>query len=73
MKKQGQRQSTIKKSDRKSIQLSWENIVIKTVPLKKRCSKEFIGEAKTILNDVSGSVLPGQFLSIIGASGIFIA
>lgn len=34
------RQSVFKKSERKLIQLSWENIVIKSVPPKKRCSRE---------------------------------
>ena len=42
------------------VQIAWKNIRIeastKTGP-------------KVILNDVSGSVLPGQFLSILGASG----
>ena len=44
------------------IQMSWSNVVIKTKTTKKFPSK-------TILDNVSGTVMPGQFLSIIGASG----
>ena len=44
------------------IQLSWSNVTISTKQTKK-------APAKTILDNVSGTVMPGQFLSIIGASG----
>jgi len=43
------------------VQISWKNIRIATNPKK--------GSSKVILNSVSGSVMPGQFLSILGASG----
>ena len=46
-------------TDQTLIQLSWKNIVIKTKG----------DNPKTILDGVSGSVAPGQFMSIIGASG----
>jgi len=61
-----------KPSTKKAMQLTFENIVIKTVPKVKKCCKGKnyeVPKAKTILNGVSGSILPGQFLSIIGASG----
>jgi ABC-type multidrug transport system fused ATPase/permease subunit len=61
-----------KPSTKKALQLSFENIVIRTVPkVKKFCKgKDYVPpEPKTILNGVSGTILPGQFLSIIGASG----
>jgi ABC-type multidrug transport system ATPase subunit len=36
----------------------------------KCCKKPMAGvEPKVILDDVSGTILPGQFLAIIGASG----
>ena len=64
-----------KPSTKKAMQLTWENIVIRTVPkVKKFCrGKDYKApEAKTIIDGVSGTILPGQFLSIIGASGKFI-
>jgi len=53
------------------IQLTFKNVVIHTVPAKRKFYSKSadIPESKTIINDVSGTVLPGQFLAIIGASG----
>ena len=51
------------------VQISWKDISITTVPKAGCCGKKPDVEPKTILDGVSGSVLPGQFLSIIGASG----
>lgn len=34
-----------------------------------RCGKKPVGDKRLILDNLSGSVLPGEFLSIIGASG----
>ena len=53
------------------IQLTWQDIVIKAHPPKGKCCKGrgALTEEKTIINNVSGTVLPGQFLAIIGASG----
>mmetsp|Transcript_17857 Transcript_17857/g.30312 ORF Transcript_17857/g.30312 Transcript_17857/m.30312 type:complete len:161 (+) Transcript_17857:23-505(+) len=45
------------------VQIAWRDIFIESVPK----GKSSLG--KVILNGVSGSVMPGQFLSIIGASG----
>ena len=48
------------------------DIVIKTVPKVKKCCKGRNYkplQEKIILQGVSGTVKPGQFLSIIGASG----
>jgi ABC-type multidrug transport system ATPase subunit len=39
------------------------------LPKRGCCGKQIGTESKVILDSVSGSVLPGQFLSIIGASG----
>ena len=44
------------------VELAWKDVTITTK------SK---GAPKTILNQVSGLVKPGQFLAIIGASGLF--
>lgn len=59
-------------STKKKIQLTFQNVHISALPKKKRCGGKK-GEApqqpKVILNDVSGTILPGQFLAIIGASG----
>jgi ABC-type multidrug transport system ATPase subunit len=35
----------------------------------KCCFKKPSGAPKLIINDVAGTVLPGQFLAILGASG----
>jgi hypothetical protein len=53
------------------MQLSFENIVIKAIPKTKKCGRAIVPapQPKIILNDVSGTILPGQFLAIIGASG----
>lgn len=51
------------------VQISWKDIRITTVPKAGCCGRKTDVEPKTILDGVSGSVLPGQFLSIIGASG----
>jgi ABC-type protease/lipase transport system fused ATPase/permease subunit len=60
-----------KESQKKKMQLSWEHIVIRAIPKAKKCGRSIQPppQAKIILNDVSGTVLPGQFLAIIGASG----
>jgi ABC-type multidrug transport system ATPase subunit len=52
------------------IQLNWDKVVISTNPQPGCCGKKANDlKPKVILDGVSGSVLPGQFLSIIGASG----
>ena len=52
------------------IQLTWKNITIAAMPPKGRCKpKNALTEPKEIIRGVSGTVLPGQFLAIIGASG----
>ena len=49
--------------EKTKIQLTWNNVVISSTPKGRK------KETKTILDNVSGTVLPGQFMSIIGASG----
>lgn len=54
------------------IALSWHNVEISVKPQAKGClGKAPPTDQKTrkILNDVSGYALPGDFISIIGASG----
>jgi ABC-type protease/lipase transport system fused ATPase/permease subunit len=60
-----------KPSSKKKMQLSWDHIHIKAIPKMKKCGKAIQPppQPKVILNEVSGTVLPGQFLAIIGASG----
>lgn len=57
---------------KKKIQLTFENVLIKTIPHQRKCCKKKNVEpekSKVILNNVSGTIQPGQFLAIIGASG----
>ena len=43
------------------------------MPPKGRCKpKNALKEPKEIIRNVSGTVMPGQFLAIIGASGKYI-
>ena len=52
------------------IQLTWKNITISAPPKGKMCKKPDETEPDfIILDDLSGTVKPGQFLGIIGASG----
>ena len=52
------------------IQISWEDITITARPPQGRCKpKNALKEDKEIIRSVSGTVMPGQFLAIIGASG----
>ena len=54
------------------VQISWDNITITAMPPKGRCKpKNALTEPKEIIRGVSGTVKPGQFLAIIGASGKF--
>jgi ABC-type protease/lipase transport system fused ATPase/permease subunit len=52
------------------IQLNWTDITIKAMPATGRCAAPgALKVERTIIDNVSGAVLPGQFLAIIGASG----
>lgn len=53
------------------VALSWEDITIETTAAKKgRCGKKAPGGApRKILDGITGYALPGEFVSIIGASG----
>lgn len=58
------------KLQKRKIQLTWENIHITAMPATGRCKGQgMLKEKKTIIDGVSGTVMPGQFLAIIGASG----
>lgn len=52
-----------------NVQISWHDINISAEPQPGKCGKKAVGETKVILDGVSGCALPGQFISIIGASG----
>jgi len=49
--------------------MSWENVVIETKDVYGRCGKKLISKGRKILDGISGSALPGEFVSILGASG----
>lgn len=52
------------------IQLTWDNISITAHPPTGKCKgRGALKEPKLIIDGCSGTVLPGQFLAIIGASG----
>jgi ABC-type multidrug transport system fused ATPase/permease subunit len=60
--------STSIKFNNAKVQLAWKDIFIESNP-RKGCFGKTVGKHKVILDNVSGCVMPGQFLSIIGASG----
>lgn len=58
------------RSKKRPVQLTFEDIRITAVPPKGRCvPKNALKEPKEIIRGVSGTIMPGQFLAIIGASG----
>lgn len=58
------------KLQKRKIQLTWEDIHITAMPATGRCKGQgMLKEPKKIIDGVSGTVQPGQFLAIIGASG----
>jgi hypothetical protein len=61
----------IQKSGKKLMQLSWIDITITADPPTGRCANKSgqIKEKKIIIDNAHGTVMPGQFLAIIGASG----
>jgi ABC-type glutathione transport system ATPase component len=66
----GEKIDTIRQKVKKPIQITWKNIRITAVPPKPKCKKNAEpAPPKEIIRDVSGTVKPGEFLAIIGASG----
>ena len=62
------------KSSKKKIQISFENVIIKTIPKEKKFCKgrNYKPQVeKTIIDNISGTIMPGQFLAILGASGTY--
>jgi ABC-type multidrug transport system fused ATPase/permease subunit len=60
----------VRKSAKQLVQITWTDIVIKAIPPTGRCKPEgSITKEKIIIDNVDGTVMPGQFLAIIGASG----
>lgn len=51
------------------IQLTWKDIKIKAIIERGGCCSRQEPEEREILKGVSGTALPGDFISIIGASG----
>jgi hypothetical protein len=63
-----------KPSTKKKIQLTIENLTVKTIPKQKGFFFYKYGvatESKTILDKISGTFVPGQFVAVLGASGKF--
>uniref|UniRef100_A0A7S3NLB8 ABC transporter domain-containing protein n=1 Tax=Euplotes crassus TaxID=5936 RepID=A0A7S3NLB8_EUPCR len=62
--------SSFDETKKAKIQVSWKNITIKAPPKGGLCKKvPEDAEPFTILDNLSGTVKPGQSLAIIGASG----
>ena len=63
-----------KNKNNKLVQLTWDNIEITALPPSGKCgkrNKNALKEPKVIIDGVSGTAMPGQFIAIIGASGKF--
>jgi ABC-type multidrug transport system ATPase subunit len=63
---------TFKPSTKKRIQLTFQNLTVKSIQKKKKFLFCEYGEAtpqKIILENVSGTIIPGQFVAILGSSG----
>ena len=59
-----------RKTNSNAVQITWKNIEIRAVPPTGKCKpKNALKEPKEIIRGVSGTVKPGEFLAIIGASG----
>ena len=52
-----------------SIQLTWKNVIVSVDEFIKNGCHQSKKNRKTILNNLSGTVLPGQFLAILGSTG----
>ena len=59
-----------KYSAKKLTQLTFIDVFIRTIP-KRRLLNRFQqnNESKVIIDGVSGTILPGQFVALLGASG----
>lgn len=63
---------SFKPSTKKKIQLTFENLTVKTIPQRKKvlfCEYGEPTKAKVILDNISGTIMPGQFVAVLGSSG----
>ena len=71
-KKSKMHRKTFKPSHKKKMQLTFEDLTVKTIPIRKKfllCEYGEPTQSKTILDKVSGTFIPGQFTAILGSSG----
>lgn len=66
------KRKSFKPSIKKRVQLTFSNLTVKTIPQRKKflcCQYGQYTKSKTILESVSGTIVPGQFVAILGSSG----
>jgi ABC-type multidrug transport system ATPase subunit len=69
-----QQRKQFKPSNKKKIQLTFENLTVKTIPKRKKvlfCEYGEPTQSKIILDNMSGTICPGQFVAMLGSSGKF--
>ena len=67
----GETLDKLRNKTKQPIQITWKNITITATPPKPKCKKNAPAPpSKEIIKGVSGTVMPGQFLAIVGASGM---
>ena len=70
--KSNKHKKTFKPSHKKKMQLTFEDLTVKTIPIRKKfllCEYGEPTQSKTILDKVSGTFIPGEFTAILGSSG----
>lgn len=69
---QARQKKSFKPSTKKKIQLTFENLTVKTIPQRKKilfCEYGQPTKSKTVLDNISGTICPGQFVAMLGSSG----